>query len=102
MGIRAPLRICDPGRALRSSAFTVNEYGKLATFFSPSYSVKTTWTRSGVTAGVWSSGFAAVEFLPVSCAAAVTARANTNPNDSNKFFFIERLLYFLDFKKRSQ
>src|SRR6266566_2605185 len=49
IGIRAPLRSWEPGRARRSSAFTLNEYGKFDTFFSPSYSVKTTCKAKNTT-----------------------------------------------------
>src|SRR5215471_5659622 len=86
-GMRTPLRIREPGRARRSSAFTVKVYGRLETFFSPSYSERTTCTRKGVSgAGASDFGFEA------SCATVPDAAIATNASTAKRCFFMHRSL----------
>src|SRR5215467_8938263 len=87
-GMRTPLRIREPGRARRSSAFRVNVYGKLETFFSPSYSERTTCTRKGVSGGVGGSDFG----FEASCATVPDAAIATNASTAKRCFFMHRSL----------
>src|SRR5215467_5150506 len=87
-GMRTPLRIREPGRARRSSAFTVNVYGRLETFFSPSYSERTTCTRKGVSGGAAASDFG----FEASCATVPDAAIATNASTARRCVFMHRSL----------
>src|SRR5690349_6667251 len=87
-GILAPSRICVPGRARRSSAFTENEYGKLTIFFSPSYSVKTTCTRSGVVGATWSFGGSLGLGFSWGAAASAPQKVKVSTSEKSPFFMV--------------